>query len=69
MRENRRMAIQIKKTAGEDRLVICDGEVVGTISKTRHDVTFTCTCDARRTTKFLSDLRSKIQVHLDMAHS
>lgn len=63
------MSIQIKKTAGEDSLVICDGEEVGTISKTRHDVTFTCTCDARRTTKFLSDLRSKIQVHLDMAHS
>ena len=62
------MTIQIKKTAGEDRLVICDGEEVGTISKTRHDVTFTCTCDAQRTTKFMSDLRLKIQTHLSMSH-
>lgn len=62
------MPIQIKKTAGDDRLVICDGKEVGTISKTRHDVTFTCTCTARRTTKFMSDLRSKIQTHLSMTH-
>lgn len=63
------MSIQIKKTAGDDRLVICDGEEVGTISKTRHDVTYTCTCSAQRTTKFLSDLRSKIEIHREMVHS
>lgn len=66
------MPIQIKnvdKTHNGDRLVICDGKEVGVVTKTRHDVTYACTCSARRTTKFLSDLRSKIQVHLDLAHS
>ena len=66
------MSIKIKpasKAPGDDRLVICDGEVVGRVTQTRYDVTYTCVCSAKRTTKFLSDLRSKIEVHRNMAHS